>query len=100
MPTDAVIYVPIALLSADAYAEALARCHAYCERCGYTVIGIARTWEEVEAAYGRREIGVLVVDRVDHLDPGREPRVEVATTADHVVEPPDQRSRRRRPRIV
>jgi len=76
----AVIYIPIALLSAGHYTDALARCHAYCARCGYTVIGIARTWEEVEEAYARRDIGVLVVDRPDHLDPNREPRIEVATT--------------------
>ncbi len=83
MPTaiDAVIYVPIALLSADAYADALERCRVYCVRCEYTVIGIARTWEEVEEAYANRDIGVLVVDRADHLDPNREPRVEVATAA-------------------
>lgn len=79
--TVAVIFVPIALLSADAYADALARCHTYCERCDYTVIGIARTWEEVEEAYAHRDIGVLVVDRLDHLDPNREPRIEVATAA-------------------
>lgn len=77
----AVIFIPIALLSADDYTDALARCNAYCARCEYTVIGIARTWEEVEEAYARREIGVLVVDRLDHLDPNREPRIEVATTA-------------------
>lgn len=90
MPTmtiDAVIYIPIALLSADAYTEALARCNAYCDRCGYAVIGIARTWEEVEEAYARREIGVLVVDRPDHLDPNRQPRIEVATTADRPPAP-------------
>jgi hypothetical protein len=81
MPIDAVIYVPIALLSADAYTDALTRCRAYCDRCGYTIIGIARTWAEVEEAYARREIGVLVVDRPDHLDPDREPRIEVATAA-------------------
>lgn len=103
MPTaiDAVIYIPTALLSADHYADALTRCHAYCDRCGYTVIGIARTWDEVEEAYANRDIGVLVVDRIDHLDPNREPRTEVATAAAHVaVEPPDRRSRHRRPRIV
>jgi len=79
MPIDAVIFIPTALLSADDYNAALARCNAYCNRCDYTVIGIARTWEEVEEAYARRDIGVLVVDRPDHLDPNREPRIEVAT---------------------
>jgi hypothetical protein len=98
---DAVIYVPTALLSTDAYTDALARCHAYCTRCGYTVIGIARTWEEVEEAYARRDIGVLVVDRHDHLDPNREPRIEVVAATEHVaVDPLARRSRRRRPRIV
>lgn len=79
MPIDAVIYVPVSLMSAGDYADALARCNAYCGRCDYTVIGIARTWEEVEEAYARRDIGVLVIDRLDHLDPNRQPRIEVAT---------------------
>lgn len=90
MPTAivAVIYVPVALLSAGDYADALARCHTYCTRCDYTVIGIARTWTEVEEAYARRDIGVLVVDRLDHLDPNREPRIEVATPAGRPVAEP------------
>lgn len=88
MPTDAVIYVPVALLPTVAYDEALARCYAYCARCDYIVIGIARTWAEVEEAYANRDIGVLVVDRHDHLDPNRQPRIEVATTAGPPVAEP------------
>lgn len=77
--TSAVIYVPIAILAANAYVKFLAACHEHCVVHGYEVIGVARTWDEVtEALASHEHPGVVVVARPDHLDPNREPRLEVA----------------------
>lgn len=55
------------------------QCLTYCSVRGYDVVGVVvGDWSAVVDVVIRGRAGVVVVARVQHLDPNREPRVEVA----------------------
>jgi len=83
--TNAVIYIPAAQHLAN-YAD---QCIAYCVVKGYEVTGVITTdWVDVMAVMAARAAQVIVVARPDHLDPDREPRIEVVDQgASHAVPP-------------
>lgn len=71
--TIAVIFVPAAHVAIYA-----AQCLDYCAARGYEVAGVvAGDWAAAAAMLIHRTAGIIVVARPDHLDPDREPRVEV-----------------------
>lgn len=74
--TTAVIFVP----SVADYADYAAQCFAYCATRGYEVLGVPAPgdWDAAAQALKTGAATVLVVARSEHLDPNREPRVEVA----------------------
>jgi hypothetical protein len=86
--TIAVVFVPTGHVATYA-----SQCLTYCEAKGYDVAGIVTSdWAAAVATVLNRAAGVIVVARADHLDPHREPRVEVAALPDQV--------RHRRTRII
>lgn len=94
--TVAVIYIPAAHHLAN-YAD---QCFAYCLVRGYAVTGVITTnWADVMAVMGAKAAQVIVVARPDHLDPDREPRIEVADDSPPPADP-DDAERRRRPRLI
>lgn len=80
--TNAFIYIPAALhvvTSSVLVATFGAQCQAYCEARGYDVAGLINgQWSDVLEVVAPRRAGVVVVARPDHLDPNREPRIEIA----------------------
>lgn len=82
--TTAVIFVP----HDDHIAIHVSQCLAYCAAKEYEVTGISTDWASVVATLTSRAAGVVVVARPDHLDPQREPRIEVIDQqASHAVPP-------------
>lgn len=80
----AVIFVPAAHLAVHA-----AACLDYCTAKGYEVAGVVHgDWSAAAAMLVNRAAGVLVVARPDHLDPNREPRVEVVDQGGTPALPP------------
>lgn len=99
--TNAVIYVPAALHLAT-YA---AQCLSYCTLKGYEVVGIVATdWAAVLTVVTTSTAQVIVVARPDHLDPDREPRIEVVEQGPVPAAPPRNAGpvprRQRRPNQV
>lgn len=74
--TIAVIFVP----AIAAYATFAAACFNHCAAQGYDVLGVPvpGDWPAAANALKTGTATVLVVARPDHLDPTREPRVEIA----------------------
>lgn len=71
--TTAIIFIPAAHIAAYA-----GQCLDYCAARGYQVAGIVHgDWAAAAGMLMGRAAGVMVVARPDHLDPDREPRVEV-----------------------
>lgn len=73
--TIAVIFVPAAAHLAT-YAT---QCLDYCAARGWEVLGVDRDWDSAAKAVRVGLAGVLLVARPDHLDPAREPRIEVVS---------------------
>lgn len=96
--TSAVILVP------DIEGKYLfaAQCLDYCAARGYDVAGmIVGDWSAVVDVVRARSIAVVVVARGEHLNPDREPRIEVATPGggrDVATSQDRRRTGRRRPR--
>lgn len=96
--TEAIIYVP-----ADDVTPHAARCLQYCTERGYVVIGIVRgDWAAAAQLLNGGAVGVCVVARADHLDPKRQPRVEIAgeNGAPHPTGETNPSHRNRRPRLL
>lgn len=74
--TIAVIFVP----AVATYATHAAHCFMHCAAQGYHVLGvpIPGDWASAAKALMTGTATVLVVARPDHLDPRREPRIEIA----------------------
>lgn len=72
--TKAIIYTPT-----DHFEQHTDQCLDYCAQRGYDVAGVVRDdWHTaMQLACEGDVAGVVVVARVDHLDPHRRPRVEV-----------------------
>lgn len=76
--TLAVVFIPAAVHLAT-YA---AQCLDYCANRGYEVCGIVtEDWPSVVKLVGAQAATVVVVARAEHLDPEREPRIEIAANA-------------------
>lgn len=85
--TTAVIFVPATHF--ELYAS---QCLTYCAARGYEVAGIVTgTWSSAISVLASRTATVLVVARAEHLDPDREPRLEIVAQAD--AGPVHQRTR-------
>lgn len=70
----AIIFVPAAHLATYA-----SQCLDYCAARGYQVAGVVHgDWAAAAGMLINRAAGIIVVARPDHLDPDREPRIEVA----------------------
>jgi hypothetical protein len=83
--TIAVIFIP-AVHQFATYAD---QCLAYCAHRGYEVAGVVTgDWAAAAAMLIGRTAGVLVVARPDHLDPDREPRIEVVDQGTSHATPP------------
>lgn len=96
--TVAVIFVP-----AEHVATYATMCLDYCTARGYEVAGLVTTnWDAAAAMLIARTADILVVARHDHLDPAREPRIEVVaeTPPDGARPDHDADDRHRRPRQV
>lgn len=96
--TIAVIFVPAAHIATYA-----SQCFDYCAARGYEVAGVVHgDWAAAAAMLMSRTAGVLIVARGEHLDPNREPRVEVALPEESGPAGPSTRpaSRLRRPRRI
>lgn len=97
----AVIFVPAAHLATYAH-----QCLEYCSARGYEVAGVVQgDWAAATTMLVNRVAGILVVARPDHLDPDREPRVEVVDQAGAVPAAPPRNAgpvsrRHRRPNQV
>jgi hypothetical protein len=73
--TTAVIFVP-----AEHVAIHVTQCLSYCGARGYKVAGVVRgNWEAAANMLATGAAGVLVTARLEHLNPDREPRTEVAS---------------------
>jgi hypothetical protein len=82
---NAVVFIP-----AEHLAQHLGQCLTYCEAKGYKLAGVVRDdWCAVARMVAGGIVGVVVVARADHLDPGREPRLEVVAE----LEPGHRRTR-------
>jgi hypothetical protein len=76
--TTAVIFVP-----AEHVAVHVTQCLNYCSARGYDVAGVVRgNWKAAANMLATGVAGVIVAARLDHLNPDREPRTEVAATGD------------------
>lgn len=53
------------------------QCIAHCNHRGYTFAGLARDWPTALKMIAAGLASVVVFARQEHLDPAREPRVEV-----------------------
>jgi hypothetical protein len=71
--TKAIIYIPTGQLDP----AAVLRCLTHCQTHGYEDGGLERDWHEALEQLATGEVGIIVVDRVEHLDPNRVPRIEV-----------------------
>ena len=93
MTTVAVVFVP------DAKVVPYAKlCLDYCARRGYDIAGVIRgDWPAVAAMLATKAVGVVVVARREHLEPDREPRVEVL--AEVAAQSRPILARNRRPRL-
>lgn len=90
--TTAVIFIPAG--RNHLYAD---QCYDYCTARGYRVAGVVTgDWDAVLEMLRNHSADVVVVARADHLDPNREPRVEVVGDGGPV--PQDHSPERRRPR--
>lgn len=74
--TSAVIFIPAGQL--DLYAST---CSNYCLAKGYHVASLVHDWRGVIDVLQSGRATVIVVARLDHIDPTWEPRVEVAASA-------------------
>lgn len=90
--TTAVIFVPAALAHVAHVAHVAAyaaQCLDYCAVRGYEVAGVITTdWPAVVKVLTGGTASVVVVARPDHLDPLREPRIEVAYRPGSATPPP------------
>lgn len=98
--TIAVIFVP----AVHQFATYASQCLEYCAARGWVVLGVDHDWEAAAKVLKSGLAGVLVVARPDHLDPDREPRVEVVDQGPAPAMPPRGAGlvppRRRRPNQV
>ncbi|MDT4991401.1 MAG: hypothetical protein QOH97_1293 [Actinoplanes sp.] len=73
----AVVFVPI--VNVELF---VTQCLTYCSAQGYQVAGIIRgDWGNAADMLRRGLASVIVVARAEHLDPNREPRVEIVEHA-------------------
>lgn len=95
--TTAVVFVPAGHVIPYA-----AQCLNYCAAKGYTVAGVVTgNWAAVGAMLLERAAAVVVVARPEHLEPDREPRLEIAFPAEDArADLPQLPSRRRRPHRI
>jgi hypothetical protein len=71
--TRAIVFVP-----SDDFDPHATRCVAYAEERHYELVGVVRDdWNAVLRLIGDGQVGVVVVSDEAHLDPERQPRVEV-----------------------
>lgn len=90
--TIAVVFVPAAHIAP--YAK---QCLDYCAVRGYDIAGVVRDdWAAVVAMMADHSAAVVVVARREHLDPHREPRLEVLAEVPAETPTPDARFRRAR----
>lgn len=88
--TVAVIFVPAAAHLAT-YAS---NCLDYCAARGYEVAGVVTAdWAAAAAMVLSNKAAVLVVSSAEHLDPNREPRVEVVAEHTAPATPRHERTR-------
>lgn len=87
---DAIIFVP----ATDPHMRHWVRvCFSHCLKLGYSPLAVVHRWEDVlEMVFEEGLRPVIVIARRDHLDPKREPRLEVVT--EERERAPGQRQRR------
>jgi hypothetical protein len=97
--TTAVVFGPALYL--PTYAN---QCFDYCSVKGYEIAGIVQgDWQAVVAMLTAGAAGVAVAARPEHLDPDREPRVEIAAPPRPTNDGPTSQyrsARDRRPRRI
>lgn len=71
--TIAIAFVPAGLLDL----VFVNQCIAHCNHRGYTFAGLVRDWPTALKMIAAGMASVVVFAREEHLDPAREPRVEV-----------------------
>lgn len=77
---DALIFVPLSEPNARYWVMA---CWSYCLRQGYNPIAVVHQWSDVTRLILEDGLlAVIVIGRRDHLDPKREPRLEVIAEED------------------
>jgi hypothetical protein len=88
--TIAVVFVPAAHIAP--YAK---QCLDYCAARGYDIAGVVRDdWTAAVAMMANHSASVIVVARREHLDPHREPRLEILAEALEETRMPNARFRR------
>lgn len=86
--TRAIIYVP----AAD-YAESADICFEHLHACGYEFTGLVLDWPTAKRMMDDDECTVTVVADERLLDPGRKPRIEVASRRSNGGKRWDERTR-------
>lgn len=88
--TTAVVFVP-----ATAIVPFAKQCLDYCAARGYEIAGVIRgDWAAVARMLITGAASIVVVARREHLDPDREPRVEVLAEVASLALPRTARNRR------
>lgn len=99
--TRAIILMPEGVETTAAMAE---NCVDHCNRRGYTVTMLARTWDAVLQALGAGLASVVVLARREHFDPNWKPRIEYVGQQTRDLRPqlraPEPGRQQRRPQII